>query len=96
MLEVSSKKVLMLLLFPLFLRCPGASDLKEFHPISLISGIYKIIAKVLANRMRRVVDKVISKPQNAFVKGRQIMDSVLIASECLDSRINYGEPGVAL
>jgi hypothetical protein len=50
----------------------GASELKEFRPISLISGIYKIIARVLANRMKRVVDKVISKPQNAFIKGRQI------------------------
>ena len=33
----------------------GASDLKEFRPISLIGGMYKIIAKVLANRMRTVV-----------------------------------------
>ena len=72
----------------------GALDLKDFHPISLVSGVYKINVKVLANRMRRIVQKIISKPQNAFVKGRQILNSVLIANECLDSRMKYGEPGV--
>jgi len=49
---------------------PGAVDLKDFRPISLVSSVYKIIAKVLANRLRRVVEKIISNPQNAFVKGK--------------------------
>jgi tripartite-type tricarboxylate transporter receptor subunit TctC len=48
----------------------GAVDLKDFRPISLVSGVYKIVAKVLANRLRRVVENIISNPQNAFVKGR--------------------------
>ena len=45
-------------------------DFKDLRPISLVGGLYKILTKVLANRIKRVLDKVISKFQNAFVEGR--------------------------
>ena len=65
----------------------GAEDLKDFRPISLVDNLYKLLAKVLANRIKKVMGKVILESQNAFVEGRQMLDVVLIANEAVDSRL---------
>ncbi|GAU51343.1 hypothetical protein TSUD_13210 [Trifolium subterraneum] len=52
-------------------------SLHDFRPISLVGSIYKILAKVLANRLRLVIGSVISESQTAFVKDRQIPDGIL-------------------
>ncbi|RVW16952.1 LINE-1 reverse transcriptase-like [Vitis vinifera] len=61
----------------------GAEELGDFRPISLVGGLYKLLAKVLANRIKNVVGKVVSSDQNAFVMDRQILDASLIANEFL-------------
>ncbi|RVW30293.1 Transposon TX1 uncharacterized 149 kDa protein [Vitis vinifera] len=72
----------------------GAEDLSDFRPISLVGGLYKLLAKVLVNRLKKVVGKVVSSTQNAFVEGRQILNAALVANEVIDSVLKRKESGV--
>ncbi len=72
----------------------NVSNIRDFCPISLIGSMYKLLAKVIANRFREVLVGLIFESQNAFVGGRQMVDLVLIANECLDSRVRSGLPGL--
>ena len=72
----------------------GAEDLSDFRPISLVGSLYKLLAKVLANRLKKVVGKVVSSTQSAFVEGRQILDAALIANEVIGSLLKRKESGV--
>lgn len=72
-----------------------ANKITEFRLISLILAPYKIIAKNLANRIREFIHEVVDGNQYAFfIKGRQILDTILIVNECVEDYTRREKKGV--
>lgn len=61
------------------------TNLSDFMPIFLIWCMYKVLSKILANRLKKVIPKVILDSQYAFVEGRQMVDDILIQNEFVDN-----------
>ena len=59
-----------------------------------MGGLYKILTKVLSNKIKRVMGLIISQSHNVFVDERQILDAVLIANEAVDSFLRKKENGL--
>ncbi|KAJ9538568.1 hypothetical protein OSB04_031301 [Centaurea solstitialis] len=69
----------------------SSDGLGDYRPISLIGMYYMLVATILAERLKKVIGKVISLTQSAFIKKRHILDGVLVADEFLiDSLENMG------
>ena len=69
---------------------------KDFRPISLVTSLYKIIAKVLAKRLQAVLGETISKSQGAFVVGRQILNVALVANEAIEDYRSRKKEGLVV
>ena len=69
----------------------GADRLDHFRPIALCNVVYKIITKLIAERLKPFLGSLISAEQGGFVDGRQILDGVVIATEVVHSMANSKE-----
>jgi hypothetical protein len=79
----------MLTLIP---KVDNASKMKNFRPISLLNCSFKMFIKSLTLRLEKVCQRLIAKEQSAFIRGRYILESVVVAHSVHRSK----EPGVIL
>ena len=66
-------------------KCDAPQSLRDYRPISLINAGMKLITKILALRLKKVMHKLVSKVQTGFMQGRQITDGILLLSEIIGS-----------
>ncbi|WRX24225.1 Reverse transcriptase domain - like 10 [Theobroma cacao] len=62
---------------------PNVCHWSEYRPISLCTVLNKIVTKLLANRLSKILPSIISKNQSGFVNGRLISDNILLAQELI-------------
>jgi len=68
----------------------------KFRPISLCNVLYKIISKVIANKLKPILPGIISEEQSGYVEGRQILDSILLAQEMIHTLRTQKKAGMLM
>lgn len=58
-----------------------SNSLAKYRPISLCPVVYKVLSKIMVARMGLLLHKLFSREQSTFIKGRSILDNILIAQE---------------
>ena len=71
-------------------KSPGVAKLSDFRPISLCNTVYKVISKILSERLKCITPLAVQRNQVGFVKGRQLCENILLAAELVD---DFNKPG---
>ena len=74
----------------------GASSFARFRPISLCNTGYKLVTKIIANRLKKILPRIIPENQGGFIKGRKILDNVILVQEAIHSSVNRKEKGMVV
>ena len=83
-------------LLTLVLKEPNVVSLDRFRPLAMINCSFKIFAKCAANKLGPVCNDLISPNQTAFIKGRFILESVVMAHEVIHEIHRSGSSGLIL
>ena len=70
------------------------TSLDSWRPISLLNVDYKIATKVIANRVKHVITKIIHNSQTGFIKGRYIGENIRLLFEIIDNAEEENKPGL--
>ena len=60
-----------------------ALEMKDYRPIACCNVLYKVVSKIIANRLKPLLPRIISANQFAFIQGRLLMENVLLKRERL-------------
>ncbi|CAI7914464.1 unnamed protein product [Closterium sp. NIES-54] len=69
----------------------GQDQLENYRPIMLLSFTYKVLARVVADKMKKVLEEVISPEQYGFLPGRRLSDAVGLFSNIIEAAKNKDE-----
>jgi len=77
-------------------KVPGAATMGDFRPIALANFQFKIVTKILADRLALICMRIISPEQRGFVCDRKISDCIIMASEAINMLTNSAKPSTRL
>ena len=77
-------------------KCTGATQPKDYRPISLQNWPMKVLSKILTSRLQRHISKLVDVDQTGFIQGRSITENFVCATELVQCRYKRKAPTIVL